>query len=148
MRSFPESLSCARLRPAKVDENGLTSKRLTFKGARVPPEVISGCVASVWRKGGPVHGIVFLARQETLSMVETSCWDLLASIEENCERYSPAQCPTEQRCAVYEREIITEFDLQTGCPIEETISECVGFLPGYSGRIAPPGPFVFEGCEE
>jgi len=36
-------------------------ERLTFKGARLPPDVLSGCVASVWRKGGPVNGIVFLA---------------------------------------------------------------------------------------
>lgn len=85
--------------------------------------------------------------QETLSTVETSCWDLLASIEENCERYSPEQCPTEERCIVYERETITDFDSQTGCPIEETISECIGVLPGYSGRIQT-GTFVFEGCEE
>jgi len=49
-------------KPSRLDVRALDfSERLTFKGARLPPEVLSGCVASVWRKGGPVHGIVFLA---------------------------------------------------------------------------------------
>ena len=36
-------------------------QQLRFKGARLRPEVLSGCAASVWHKGGPVNGIVFLA---------------------------------------------------------------------------------------
>lgn len=35
--------------------------QMRFRGTRVPPDVLSGCAASVWRKGGAANGILFLA---------------------------------------------------------------------------------------
>ena len=48
--------------PSRLEVRALSfSQGLTFRGARIPPDVLSGCAASVWHTGGPANGIVFLA---------------------------------------------------------------------------------------
>jgi len=55
--TYDAKAATSRLEVHALDFN----QQLSFKGERRPPEVLSGCSSSVWPRGGPVNGIVFLA---------------------------------------------------------------------------------------
>lgn len=55
--TYDAKAATSRLEVHALDFN----QQLSFKGERRPPEVLSGCSSSVWPRGGPLNGIVFLA---------------------------------------------------------------------------------------
>jgi len=71
----------------------------------------------------------FAPIQEPGEAPDAPCAVVLPELDEKCRRYSPAECPEEEQCALFPDSRMVD-EPETGCQVLEWVDTCLGTLPG------------------